>query len=149
MKKEKRKFYMKKEKRKVYMNNFHVPKCGYKWSHLVAYTQMFLATKPHPHPENIRFSFLWYQLVSSGENCIIWTSQGSHWTKLAPGYPCACTAPAANDTLLLCPRHQCSPCFKNVPSCEFCSLKWSHGRITWVIICQALFFWPRVARLRG
>lgn len=122
-------------------------------------TQMWLQMKS-PYPSHkitpqpwehqillplVSVSVLWGKLHHMNS----WTSQGSHWTKLAPGYPCACTAPAANYPLLLCPGHQYSPCFEKAPSCEFSSLKWPHGRITWVIICQALFLWHRIARLRG
>lgn len=40
-----------KENWQDYMNKLYVPKCSYKWSHLITSTQNFLATELHPHCE--------------------------------------------------------------------------------------------------
>ena len=47
------------------------------------------------------------------------------------------------------PDPQCSPCIEQAPLSEFYSLKWPHSKVIWVIMCQALFCWHKVARFRG
>lgn len=120
-----------------YMNKFYVPKCSYKWSHLITSTQNLLATELHPHSETSdslpripsSFGISWCPLgkVTSCEllNQLLVQSGSRPPVCLC----CSCS----KQPISALPWTSVFPCFKKAPSSEFCSLKWPNSPVAWVI----------------
>lgn len=78
-----------------------------------------------------------------------WTSPGSHWTLLAPGCLYVWTTPARNYSLRPCQTHSAPPALNRLPCLSSTLWNGPHSKVIWVIMCQALFCWHKVARFRG
>lgn len=144
----------KKENWQDYMNKLYVPKCSYKWSHLITSTQNLLATELHPH------------CGTSDSLPRILSSFGISWCPLGkiiscellnqrldqPGSqpPVCLYCSCSKQPISALPGTSMLPCFERLPPLS--SALWN-GPIAQLlgssIICQGLFFWLRVARLRG